>query len=171
MVLIALAAQVPMVRPVAAVEVGLVDGQLVVNPTKQQMQNSTLTLTLAGTKSGILMIEGAANFLPEELMVEALTMGHRAIGATPNPNLSHPPSLLPCSIVSLSHCLPRTIQGEICDAIEELTKIAGKAKLLSTLRKIPPTLVDSMDEVRRPTLSLPIESPPGNASHSCLAGD
>lgn len=72
--------EVPMVRPVAGVEVGLVDGELVVNPTKQQMKNSTLSLTLAGTKSGILMIEGASDFLTEELMVEALTLGHKAIG-------------------------------------------------------------------------------------------
>lgn len=70
-----------MVRPVAAVEVGLVDGELVVNPTKQQMQNSTLTLTLAGTKSGILMVEGAADFLSEDVMVKALQLGHQAIGS------------------------------------------------------------------------------------------
>eukprot|EP00597_Dinobryon_sp_UTEXLB2267_P006313 CAMPEP_0170079124 /NCGR_PEP_ID=MMETSP0019_2-20121128/15589_1 /TAXON_ID=98059 /ORGANISM="Dinobryon sp., Strain UTEXLB2267" /LENGTH=821 /DNA_ID=CAMNT_0010292435 /DNA_START=140 /DNA_END=2602 /DNA_ORIENTATION=+ len=71
---------VPMIRPVAAVEVGLVEGQLMVNPTKQQMANSTLSLTIAGTKEGILMIEGAADFLPEELMVTALKIGHAAIG-------------------------------------------------------------------------------------------
>jgi len=71
---------VPMISSVAGVEVGLVDDQFVVNPTKQQMQNSTLKLTLAGTKSGILMIEGEANFLTEQQMVEALKIGHAAIG-------------------------------------------------------------------------------------------
>lgn len=69
-----------MIRPVAGVEVGLIDGKLMVNPTVDEMKNSTLKLTLAGTKSGILMIEGAANFLPEEMMIEALSMGHQAIG-------------------------------------------------------------------------------------------
>ena len=60
-----------MAKPVAGVEIGLVDGILTVNPTKAEMSLSTLQLTVAGTKDGILMIEGAANFLPEEVMVEA----------------------------------------------------------------------------------------------------
>ena len=64
-----------MVRPIAGVEVGLVDGKLIVNPTKQEMKNSTLSLTLAGTKTGILMIEGAADFLEENVMMEALKLG------------------------------------------------------------------------------------------------
>eukprot|EP01038_Epipyxis_sp_PR26KG_P009558 gene9558-12871_t len=71
---------VPMIRPVAGVEVGIVDGVIKINPTKQEMANSTLQLTLAGTKSGILMIEGLADFLPEETMIEALSLGHQAIG-------------------------------------------------------------------------------------------
>ena len=44
--------QVPMVKPIAGVEVGLVDGVITVNPTKAQMKASTLHLTLAGTKDG-----------------------------------------------------------------------------------------------------------------------
>lgn len=71
---------VPMSKPVAGVELGLVEGVLTVNPTKQQMANSTLQLTVAGTKDGILMIEGAADFLSEETMMEALKLGHAAIG-------------------------------------------------------------------------------------------
>ena len=72
--------EVPMAKPVAGVEVGIVDGALVVNPTKSQMANSSLQLTVAGTKEGILMIEGAADFLPEATMIEALKLGHAAVG-------------------------------------------------------------------------------------------
>eukprot|EP00316_Scyphosphaera_apsteinii_P007759 CAMPEP_0119303212 /NCGR_PEP_ID=MMETSP1333-20130426/4678_1 /TAXON_ID=418940 /ORGANISM="Scyphosphaera apsteinii, Strain RCC1455" /LENGTH=829 /DNA_ID=CAMNT_0007305819 /DNA_START=135 /DNA_END=2624 /DNA_ORIENTATION=+ len=71
---------VPMLKPIAGVEVGLVDGILKVNPTKQEQENSTLSLIMAGSKDGILMIEGEADFLPEEVMAEALTIGHTAIG-------------------------------------------------------------------------------------------
>ena len=71
-----------MAKPVAGVEIGLVDGVLTVNPTKAEMANSTLQLTVAGTKEGILMIEGAANFLPEEVMVEALKLGERQLSDT-----------------------------------------------------------------------------------------
>ena len=65
-----------MVKPIAGVEVGIVNGELVVNPTKKEMEASPLQLTLAGTKEGILMIEGASNFLTEEVMVDALKLGH-----------------------------------------------------------------------------------------------
>jgi polyribonucleotide nucleotidyltransferase len=60
--------------------VGLVDGLLVVNPTMQERGNSALNLTMAGTTDCILMIEGHSDFLSEETMVEALALGHAAIG-------------------------------------------------------------------------------------------
>eukprot|EP00571_Detonula_confervacea_P000482 CAMPEP_0172314684 /NCGR_PEP_ID=MMETSP1058-20130122/23127_1 /TAXON_ID=83371 /ORGANISM="Detonula confervacea, Strain CCMP 353" /LENGTH=949 /DNA_ID=CAMNT_0013028615 /DNA_START=29 /DNA_END=2875 /DNA_ORIENTATION=- len=70
---------VPLSKPVAASMVGYVDGQLVLNPTVEQMEHSRLTLIVAGTKDAVLMIEGAADFLPEELMIEAVAFGHEAI--------------------------------------------------------------------------------------------
>jgi len=107
--------EVPMTKPIAGVEVGLVDGELVINPLKSQMANSTLHLTIAGTKDGILMIEGAANFLPDEMMIKALKFGHEAI-------------------------------GQICDALSEFQKLAGKSKKLDTLRKSPSDLLDEADK-------------------------
>lgn len=70
---------VPLSKPVAAAMVGYIDGQLVLNPTTEQMKHSRLNLTVAGTKDAVLMIEGAADFLPEKLMVEAVKFGHEAI--------------------------------------------------------------------------------------------
>ncbi|KAL7498543.1 hypothetical protein ACHAWT_006441 [Skeletonema menzelii] len=70
---------VPLIKPVAAAMVGYIDGQLVLNPTLEQMKHSRLNLTVAGTKDAVLMIEGAADFLPEDLMIEAVTFGHNAI--------------------------------------------------------------------------------------------
>ncbi|KAL9182652.1 hypothetical protein ACHAXT_013304 [Thalassiosira profunda] len=70
---------VPLSKPVAAAMVGYIDGQLVLNPTVEQMKHSRLNLTVAGTKDAVLMIEGAADFLSEELMVEAVSFGHEAI--------------------------------------------------------------------------------------------
>lgn len=46
---------------------------------RAEMGNSTLNLMIAGTEDGILMIEGAAEFLPEETLIEALRAGHEAI--------------------------------------------------------------------------------------------
>jgi polyribonucleotide nucleotidyltransferase len=70
---------VPLTKPVASVMVGFVNGQLIVNPTNAQMEISRLDLTVAGTKDGIMMIEGAADFLPEATMIQAVKLGHDAI--------------------------------------------------------------------------------------------
>jgi len=70
---------VPWHGPVGAVRVGLIDGQFVVNPTTDEMVNSKLDLRLAGTREAIIMVEAAANEVPEEVMVEALAFGHQAL--------------------------------------------------------------------------------------------
>ncbi len=71
---------VPLLKPVAAVQVGMdEDGSFLLNPTNEQMAKSALHLTVAGTQDAILMIEGAADFLPEEIFLKAVQHGHDAI--------------------------------------------------------------------------------------------
>lgn len=70
---------IPLVKPVAGVRVGLIKGEFVVNPTIQEMQESRLDLMLAGTEDAVLMIEGYADFLTEEEVLKAIELGHEAI--------------------------------------------------------------------------------------------
>ena len=70
---------IPLSKPVAASMVGYIDGQYVLNPTNEQMKESKLNLIIAGTKDAVLMIEGAADFLSEEVMLDAVSFGHSAI--------------------------------------------------------------------------------------------
>ncbi|HUD01551.1 MAG TPA: polyribonucleotide nucleotidyltransferase, partial [Rhabdochlamydiaceae bacterium] len=70
---------IPLIKPVAGVRVGMIEGKFVVNPTLQEMEKSRLDLLLAGTEDAILMIEGYADFLTEEQILEAVTEGHAAI--------------------------------------------------------------------------------------------
>jgi polyribonucleotide nucleotidyltransferase len=70
---------VPWDGPVASVRVGLVEGELVVNPTIPMMEDSTLDLRMAGTRDAIIMVEAGADEVPEALMVEALRFGHEAM--------------------------------------------------------------------------------------------
>jgi polyribonucleotide nucleotidyltransferase len=64
--------------PVGAVRVGLIDGEFVVNPSYQQMEQSTLDLRIAGTRDAIVMVECGADEVPEDVMVQALAFGHRS---------------------------------------------------------------------------------------------
>lgn len=66
----------PFKGPIAAVRIGLVDGELVVMPTVQQMEESSLDLIVAGSSKSILMIEGFAEQLPEKEMGDAIMFAH-----------------------------------------------------------------------------------------------
>ena len=70
---------IPWEGPVGAVRIGFVDGAFVVNPTVTQMNSSTLDLRMAGTADAILMVEAGADELPEDLMFEALRLGHESM--------------------------------------------------------------------------------------------
>ena len=67
-----------MVR-LAAVRIGYIDGEFVVEPTIPEMANSTLDLRIAGSRDAIIMVEAGADEVSEELMIEALAIGHEAI--------------------------------------------------------------------------------------------
>ncbi len=70
---------IPLIKPVAAVRVGYIDGQFIVNPTMEQQRQSKLDLMLAGTHDAVLMIEGSCDFLTEEQILEAIALGHESI--------------------------------------------------------------------------------------------
>ena len=67
---------IPFNGPVGAVRVGLVAGQLVANPTKDQQAVSSLDLVIAGTEEAVLMVESGASEVPEETMLQAIAFGH-----------------------------------------------------------------------------------------------
>jgi polyribonucleotide nucleotidyltransferase len=67
---------IPFGGPVGAVRVGLVDGQLIVNPTTAQQAVSQLELVVAGTEDAVLMVEAGAREVSEDRMLEAIAFGH-----------------------------------------------------------------------------------------------
>ena len=70
---------IPWNGPIAGINVGLVDGEIVLNPTLEQRAKTDLTLTVAGTAEKIVMIEAGANEVPEDTMLEAILKGHEEI--------------------------------------------------------------------------------------------
>lgn len=91
----------PFLGPVGAVRIGLVDGELVVNPTLQVSdEQSSLDLIVVGTKDGLTMVEAGAMEIPEEKLLEAFELAHGEI-------------------------------KRLCEVQEELARQVGKAKWLS----------------------------------------
>ncbi len=70
---------IPFGGPIGAVEMGLVDGEFVINPGVEESERSDLKLTVAGTKDAISMVEAGANRVSEEVMVDAMMEGHAII--------------------------------------------------------------------------------------------
>lgn len=66
----------PFMGPIGAARVGVVDGEMVLNPTLEQMKSSDLDLVVAGTSDALMMVESEAQELPEEKMLEALMFAH-----------------------------------------------------------------------------------------------
>ncbi len=70
---------IPFNGPIGGVVVGCVDGELVINPTCEQREKSTLSLTVAGTKEKVVMIEAGAKEVSEEVMFDAIMYAHEEI--------------------------------------------------------------------------------------------
>ena len=70
---------IPFNGPIAAVYVGLIDGEFVINPTVEQREKSDLNLTVAGSLQKVVMIEAGANEVPEDVMYDAIMFAHEEI--------------------------------------------------------------------------------------------
>ena len=67
---------IPFAGPCAMTQIGLVDGEFIVNPSQKQWDEGDLQLTVASTKEKVIMIEAGANIIPEDKMIEAIYMAH-----------------------------------------------------------------------------------------------
>ena len=70
---------VPFETPIAACRIGLIEDQFIINPTAEQMEQSTLDLRMASTEDAILMVEAGAREIHEEVVLQALQTGHEAV--------------------------------------------------------------------------------------------
>ena len=70
---------IPFDGPIAGVTVGRINGEFIINPTTEQLEQSDINLVVAGTKDAINMVEAGADEVPEEVMLEAIMFGHDEI--------------------------------------------------------------------------------------------
>jgi len=70
---------IPFAGPIAAVRVGRVGGKLIANPTRQQMAESDMEIVVSGSRDAVMMVEGEADLVAEDDMLEAIFFGHNAL--------------------------------------------------------------------------------------------
>ena len=73
--------QIPFQGPIGCVRIGRVGGRLIVNPTYAQLAESDMDVVIAGSETAVVMVEGGANEVPEEALLEGLLHGHRVVQA------------------------------------------------------------------------------------------
>jgi polyribonucleotide nucleotidyltransferase len=71
--------QIPFDGPIAGVKIGRKDGSFIVNPSTADLETSDMDIIVAGTKEAILMVEGAADFVPSKDLIEAIHFGHQSL--------------------------------------------------------------------------------------------
>ncbi len=71
--------RIPFQGPIAAVRVGRLDGEFIINPSLKQLEESDMNVVVAGSREAVVMVEGGAKFVSEEDLVEAIDTAHRAI--------------------------------------------------------------------------------------------
>jgi polyribonucleotide nucleotidyltransferase len=70
---------IPFAGPIACVRVGMIDGQYKINPTVGEYENLDINIIIAGSKTGVVMVEGGGNMVRESDMLEAIFFGHKAM--------------------------------------------------------------------------------------------
>jgi polyribonucleotide nucleotidyltransferase len=139
---------IPFHGPVAAVRMGRVGGRLVVNPTQAQLEESDLTMVVAGTRDGIVMVEGGAKMLSEDAMLDALYTAHegmqpiiemqeelrRAVG---KPKREVP-------VAEGDSALLRRVEEIASTQIREALEFAGKQERAAALSEVEAELIESL---------------------------
>jgi polyribonucleotide nucleotidyltransferase len=140
----------PVAGTLGAARVGYIDGQLVANPTIQEMENSELDLVLAGTEEGVLMVESEAQELPESTMLDAVNFGHEFYqnfikevhafaGKTEIKTLEVP------SLPDFYEGLQKDIAGKIADPIREAYGLVDKQERSQKLNEIRSSIIDNVE--------------------------
>jgi len=140
----------PVAGTLGAARVGYIEGQLVANPTIQEMENSELDLILAGTEEGVLMVESEAQELPESTMLDAVNFGHefyqnfiKEVHA-----FAGKTEIKPFEVPSLPDFyegLQKDIAGKIADPIREAYGLVDKQERSQKLTEIRSSIIDNVE--------------------------
>ncbi len=127
-----LLAKIPFMGPMAAVRVGLLGDDFVLNPSFREIERSELDLVVAGTPSGVVMVEAGANQLPEQDVIEAIDFGYEAVGELIRAQLALLKELGIEQVLpeerSEDPALPAFLEKECAKGIGEVLKQFGQTK-------------------------------------------
>ncbi len=138
----------PFNGPVGAARVGYIDGNYVLNPTADQMEESQLDLVVAGTESAVLMVESEAKELPEDVMLGSVVFGHEqqqaAIAAIRELAAEVNTPAMEWTAPEENTALLEAVEKEGAEAITAAYKVADKQDRYTLLGKVREEIVDKV---------------------------
>ncbi|MDD3117683.1 MAG: polyribonucleotide nucleotidyltransferase [Victivallales bacterium] len=137
----------PFLGPIGAVRVGYVNGQFVANPTHEQMKESTLELIYAGSVDKVIMIEGEAGIVPEQLLTDAMYFANEIIKKQVAAQLELQATAGREKKEPTLHLVPAAVQAVIQDhcqgKIDEVCLIPGKANRTVALEELLKSTIEA----------------------------
>ena len=142
---------IPFGGPIAAVRVGLVGNEYVINPTFSQIEESKLDIVVAGTRDGITMVEGGAKEMSEEVMLEAIAKAQPVITKLCDAQLELATLAgktklpIPTSTVDLTWLEP--IKAEAMPLVEKASFVKGKMERYAALAEVQTSLEEKYSDL------------------------
>ncbi len=141
---------VPFEKTIAGVRVGRIDGQLIINPTIEQTDESDIYVTLAGSADSITMVEGGGREISEDELIEALMFGHEHIkiivekieelkAMCGKPTFEYEP-------VVIDEALSAKVKEMVGDRLEQYNRIADKEARRKEKKKLSKEIVEALAE-------------------------
>jgi len=143
---------IPFARPIACVRVGRINGDLRVNPTNEELENSDINLVVAGSKDAVVMVEGGGLFVKEEDMLEAIFFGHKAL----QPIIDLQVKLReaagrpkrPAPVSEIDEALSKEVEALAAKRIEEAVHIPEKLNRRDALKGVKADVAAGLGEDR-----------------------
>jgi polyribonucleotide nucleotidyltransferase len=141
---------IPFAGPIASVRVGRIDGQLKINPTIPEWEKCDINIIVAGSKTGVVMVEGGGNLVSEADMLEAIFFGHQAMQPLIDLQLKLKETSgipkRPFSAPEKDGDLVDRLETEAAALIRNAVLIPEKTKRNEALRNLKAQIVEKLDE-------------------------
>ena len=141
---------VPFAGPIASVRVGRIDGKLIINPTIHEYAQCDLNIIVAGSKTGVVMVEGGGKAVEEADMLEAIFFGHEAIQPIIDVQNELKESIgvpkRPFASPEKDEQLVQKLEAVAADRLKEAVTIPQKVERSATLRKLKAEIFESLGE-------------------------
>jgi len=141
---------IPFAGPIAMVRVARIDGQLKINPTIPEWDKCDINIIVAGSRTGVVMVEGGGNLVSEADMLEAIFFGHRSLQPLIDMQLklqeTHGVEKRPFEPPAKDEALVDKLEAEAAAQIRDTIVIPEKTKRSAAMRNLKTRLVDNLGE-------------------------